>query len=85
MKPAFVDELLAKIAVVLPEDLQGLKDDTCKNMRVVLQSVFEKMDLVTREDFEVQKKILERSQERIQQLTEEFQKLEESLRNSTTK
>ena len=77
MKPAFIDELLAKITTVLPEDMQGLKDDTCKNMRVVLQSVFEKMDLVTREDFDVQKKILERSQERIQQLSQEIQKLEE--------
>ncbi|MES2205098.1 MAG: accessory factor UbiK family protein [Pseudomonadota bacterium] len=79
MKPAFIDELLAKITTVLPEDLQGLKDDTCKNMRAVLQSVFEKMDLVTREDFDVQKKILSRAQEQIQQLTQEVQTLEKKL------
>lgn len=77
MKPAFIDEVLAKITTVLPESMQGLKDDTCKNMRAVLQSVFEKMDLVTREDFEVQKKILSRAQEQIQQLTEIVHKLEE--------
>lgn len=79
MKPAFIDELVAKITTVLPEDLPGLKDDTCKNMRAVLQSVFEKMDLVTREDFDVQKKILTRAQEQIQQLTEVVRKLEEQL------
>jgi len=81
MRPSFVDELLAKVSAVLPEDMQGLKEDTCKNMRVVLQSVFEKMDLVTREDFEVQKKILARSQEQIQRLTEDMQKLEEQINN----
>ena len=81
MKPAFIDELLAKITTVLPEDMQGLKDDTCKNMRAVLQSVFEKMDLVTREDFDVQKKILSRAQEHIQQLTQDVQRLEETLKN----
>jgi len=79
MKPAFIDELLAKITTVLPEDMQGLKEDTCKNMRVVLQSVFEKMDLVIREDFDVQKKMLSRAQEQIQQLTEIVQKLEKEM------
>lgn len=82
MKPAFVDELLTKITAVLPEEMQGLKEDTCKNMRAVLQSVFEKMDLVTREDFDVQKKILARAQEQIQQLTKEVQKLEEQINGS---
>ena len=80
MKPAFIDELLAKVTAVLPENMQGLKDDTCKNMRAVLQSVFEKMDLVTREDFDVQKKILSRSQEQIQQLTQDVQRVEEALK-----
>ena len=66
MQSAFIEEVLAKIGAVLPQDMQGVKEDTCKNMRAVLQSVFEKMDLVTREDFEVQKKILARAQEQIQ-------------------
>lgn len=76
MRPAFIDELLAKVTAVVPEDMQGLKEDTCSNIRAVLQSVFEKMDLVTREEFEVQKKILSRAQEQIQQLTQQVQHLE---------
>ncbi len=81
MESAFIEDLLAKIAAVLPQDMQGLKDDTCKNMRVVLQSIFERMDLVTREDFEVQKKILARAQDQIQQLTQEVQRLEQALQH----
>lgn len=81
MKPAFLDDLLEKISNVLPQDLHGLKEDTRKNVKAVLQSVFEKMDLVTREEFDVQKKVLERAQEKIQQLAQEVQKLEESLRD----
>ncbi len=79
MKPAFIDDLMTKISSVLPHDIHALKEDTQKNIRAVLQSVFEKMDVVTREDFEVQKKILERSQERIEQLTLTVQRLEEKL------
>jgi BMFP domain-containing protein YqiC len=75
MKPAFIEDLVEKISSVLPQDLHALKEDTRKNIHAVLQSVFEKMDLVTREDFEVQKKILARSQERIQELTEMVMKL----------
>lgn len=81
MKPGFIDDLMEKISAVLPQDIHTLKEDTQKNIHAVLQSVFEKMDLVTREDFEVQKKILARSQERIEQLTEKMQRLEQVLQN----
>lgn len=81
MKPRFLDEITEKISSILPHDLHEIKEDTRKNIRAVLQSVFEKMDLVTREEFEVQKKILARSQERIQQLTETIQQLEQALQH----
>lgn len=79
MKSAFINDLLEKISHVLPQDLHGFKEDTQKNIRAVLQSVFEKMELVTQEDFEVQKKLLARSQERIEQLSQSLQQLEEKL------
>lgn len=80
MKPAFIDDLLEKISHVLPKDLNGLKEDTQKNIRAVLQSVFEKMDLVTRDDFEVQKKILVRAQERIEQLTDAVEEIKKQMK-----
>lgn len=81
MKPAFLDDLMEKISNVLPHDLQSLKEDTQKNVRAVLQSVFEKMDLVTREEFDVQKKVLERAQQQIQQLALEIQALEKTAQD----
>ncbi len=82
MKPAFIDQLLEKISNVLPKDWSGLKEDTQKNIRGVLNSVFEKMDLVTREDFEVQKKILLRAQERIQHLEQELDAIKKAIEKS---
>lgn len=76
MKPAFLEDLIEKISTVLPQDLQGLKEDTHKNVRAVVLSMFEKMDLVTREEFDVQKSVLDRAQEKIQQLEQEIKKWE---------
>ena len=42
--------------------------DVEKNIRALLAAWFERMDLVLREDFEVQKKLLERAQAKLAEL-----------------
>ncbi|MCD8500304.1 MAG: accessory factor UbiK family protein [Gammaproteobacteria bacterium] len=68
MRPVFLDDIVEKISAVLPQDIQALTEDLKKNIRVILDSAFEKMHLVTREEFEVQKQIVARVQERVQEL-----------------
>jgi len=51
--------------------------DIEKNLRVLLSSWFDRMDLVLREDFEVQKKLLERAQAKLAELEERVAELEE--------
>jgi ubiquinone biosynthesis accessory factor UbiK len=59
---------------------QALRDspaqDVEKNIRALLSAWFERMDLVLREDFEVQKKLLERAQAKLAELEARISELE---------
>jgi len=59
---------------------QALRDspaqDIEKNIRALLAAWFERMDLVLREDFEVQKKLLERAQAKLAELEARISELE---------
>jgi len=50
--------------------------DIEKNLRALLAGWFDRMDLVLREDFEVQKKLLERAQARLAELEARVTELE---------
>jgi hypothetical protein len=50
--------------------------DIEKNLRALLASWFDRMDLVLREDFEVQKKLLERAQAKLAELEARVKELE---------
>lgn len=52
--------------------------DIEKNLRAVLQSVFAKLDLVTREEFDVQQAVLLRTREKLTQLEAQVAALEKS-------
>ncbi len=49
-----IEKLAGKLAESVPEGLRSMRDDLEKNFRGVLQTGISKLDLVTREEFEVQ-------------------------------
>jgi BMFP domain-containing protein YqiC len=63
--PRLLDEIGAKLSEILATSPAR---DVEKNMRALLAAFFDRFDLVTREDFEVQKRVLERAQHRIAEL-----------------
>ena len=71
-----LDKVAEAIAKALPGDLG---DDIRKNIDSVLQAQFEKMELVTQEQLDIQQKILMRSRERIEILEAEVTRLEKLL------
>jgi ubiquinone biosynthesis accessory factor UbiK len=81
MKPKFIDELSQKICEVLPESLQGIKEDTGEHVKSLLNATFDKMHLVTREEFEVQTKVLARTRQRLEELEVMVKALEQQLDN----
>ena len=74
-----IDEMANKLAGVIPPALHTVKDDLEKTFRAVLQSALGKMDLVTREEFEVQKLVLAKPRTNLEALEKRVEALKESL------
>ena len=71
-----IEELAKKLADAVPEGVRSIQTDLEKNFRSVLQSGLEKLDLVTREDFEVQEAVLQRTREKLEALEKRLSELE---------
>ena len=64
-----IDDITRKLTEAVPRELKNAGEDLQGRFRGVLESQLEKMDLVTREEFEIQKRVLERSREKLEQLS----------------
>jgi BMFP domain-containing protein YqiC len=76
MSDESIENLARKLADVLPQGLRSVREDLETNFRAVLRSSLAKLDLVTREEFEVQEAVLARSREKLEALEERLQLLE---------
>ncbi|TKI04905.1 ubiquinone biosynthesis accessory factor UbiK [Martelella alba] len=63
-----IEQLARQIHESLPKGIRELGDDMEKKIRQVLQSQFNRMDLVSREEFDVQTQVLLRTREKLNQL-----------------
>ncbi len=75
----FLNDLAQKLCDALPKSVQTMKKDVEKNFHIVLQSTFNKLDLVTREEFDTQTKVLARSRKKIEALELKIAELEKIL------
>ncbi len=66
--PKSFDELARRITESLPESVRTLQKDVERQVRSTLHQGFERMDLVTREDFDAQVAILDRTRARLREL-----------------
>ncbi|MXY14489.1 MAG: accessory factor UbiK family protein [Proteobacteria bacterium] len=73
---SILDELTRKIDEVLPDDLKKGRDRLEKNVRAATESVFQRLDLVTRKEFDAQSEMLAQSQLRVKELEQRVQELE---------
>jgi BMFP domain-containing protein YqiC len=71
-----IDDMANKLAGVIPPALHTIKEDLEKTFRAVLQSALGKMDLVTREEFEVQKMVLTKTRTNLEALEKRVAALE---------
>ncbi len=68
-----LDEITSVVARALPEPLTR---DLQRNLRAALQSAFDRLDLVTREELEVQEQLLARTRAKLQELERKIGALE---------
>jgi BMFP domain-containing protein YqiC len=73
-----VENLAKKLAESLPDGLRSVRDDLETNFRSVLRSGIGKLDLVTREEFEVQEAVLARTREKLEALEAKLEDIEKN-------
>lgn len=76
LDPKIIDDLARRLADSVPESLRALQMDLDQNFRAVLQAGLERLDLVTREEFDVQQGVLRRTRERLELLEARLAALE---------
>ena len=74
-----LDDIAKRLSVAVPASAKAVQADVEKNLRAATQSVFDRLDLVTREEFDVQRKVLARSRSKIEQLEKQVAELEARL------
>lgn len=66
--PDHLDDLARRLSGSFPKGLQALQEDIDRNLRASLEGGLAKLDLVTREEFDVQAAVLARTREKLEQL-----------------
>jgi hypothetical protein len=75
MKQTIINELTKGISQLFPEESHIIKNDIEKQIKATLKTTFEKMDLVTREEFDIQQKVLARTRSKIDALEQQLAEL----------
>lgn len=75
-----IENLASKLAESVPESLRSMREDLEKNFRAVLRASLSKLDLVTREEFEVQEAVLARTRQKLEALEKELEDYEKTAR-----
>ena len=71
-----IDDLARRLSGLVPPGLRESREEMAENFKAVLQSGLAKLDLVTREEFEVQRAVLLRTREKLEQLQATVAELE---------
>ena len=79
METRFLDELNRKVSELLAA---SPAKDIEKNLRALLSSALSRLDLVTREEFDVQQEVLGRTRDKLQQMETRVAEMEKLLANT---
>ena len=74
-----IDELAQRLAALVPPNLEQARQDVAGTFRSALQSGLRQLDLVTREEFDVQRCVLLRTREKIEELEGQVANLERAI------
>jgi len=75
-EPNQINELVQRLSGAVPEDLRAMKGDLEHNFKAILQASLGRMNLVTREEFDVQRNVLLRAREQLEILEARVKELE---------
>ncbi|MDE2150659.1 MAG: accessory factor UbiK family protein [Gammaproteobacteria bacterium] len=71
-----LEELAAQLARMLPASMRSLREELERNFRAVLRDNLDRLELVSRDRFDVQAALLARAQRRLAELEQRLSALE---------
>ena len=78
---AAIDDLARRLSNLVPPGMTQARADLEQNIKATLQMSLSKLDLVTREEFDVQRAVLLRTREKMDALERTIEQLEARLRS----
>jgi ubiquinone biosynthesis accessory factor UbiK len=82
LDPRFIDDLARKLSAAVPPSVIALRRDLEDNFKAVLQAGLNRLDLVSRQEFDVQAAVLRRTREKLEALEARLATLEGNKTNS---
>ena len=79
-----IDDLARRLSGLVPPSMRESREELQENFKAVLQSGLTKLDLVSREEFEVQRGVLLRTREKLEALEQAVQWLEAELEGKSS-
>lgn len=76
LDPKKLEEVVQTFTNAIPPGLTAMQADVEKNIRSALSATFAKLDLVTREEFDIQTQVLHRTREKLEALEQKLAELE---------
>lgn len=73
-----IEQVVRQIKDTLPQGIRDLSEDLDKKLRAILQSQLGKLDLVSREEFDIQTQVLLRTREKMAQMEKRIGQLEKN-------
>ena len=74
-----LNDLANKLSAAVPDSVKTLKSDVDNNLKAILESSLKQMNLVSREEFDVQTALLKRTQLQLNKLEEQIAELEKRI------
>ena len=76
LDPKILDDISRRVSDSLPRGMQNLQDDLQRNLRAGVEAALGRLNLVTREEFEIQQAVLQRTREKLDALAARVAALE---------
>ena len=77
--PKKLEEIAKQVSDVMPEGVKSFGEDVDRKIKQVLQAQLGKLDMVSREEFDVQTHVLLRTREKLAEMEVKFTELESKL------
>lgn len=74
--PKNINDVIQNVVDAMPQGLKNMPTEIQQNFRAAIHGVFERLDLVTREEFDAQRGVLLRTREKLEALEKKIAELE---------